>query len=211
MLTYSPARTELRRQGSLVLDPWAWTWAHADAPPADDAAAVTRADAVRQLHKTGNCRLVPVAVIGPRAPDDRERAMAYELGTAIGGLGVPLLCGGKTGVMEAAAQGAREQGALTIGIVPDNEWQKANRYIDLPLATGLGPARNVLVARMALALIAIGGQYGTITETAYGLHFGKTVIGLQGAPAIDGVQRLDSVEEAVEALLPVILRENDTS
>ena len=108
--------------------------------------------------------------------------------------------------MEAAARGAKQAGALTIGIVSDAEWDAANDFIDVPLATGLGPARNVIVARASLALVAVGGQYGTITEIAYGLHFDRPVFGLTGAPDIPGIQLMDDVESMREALLPILLR-----
>ena len=211
MLTYSPATGQLRHTPDLVLDPWQWTWRASPDPAPADAAGISPRDAVIQVHAQDRRRLVPVAVIGPRDPDPETRALAEQVGEAIGALGVPVLCGGKTGVMEAAAKGAKRAGALTIGIVPDNDWTEANDYIDLPLATGLGPARNVLVARMALALVAVGGQYGTHTEAAYGLHFHKPVFGLADAPRIDGVRRMDSVEAVGEALLPILLRLPDMS
>lgn len=210
MLTFSASRRELRHR-ALLLDPWAWLWAEVATEVAEDAEAVTPRDAVRRLQNAGVCRQVPIGIVGPRDPSGRERKIAEALGEAVGGLGVPVLCGGKTGVMEAVARGAKRVGALTIGIVPDNEWRRANDYIDLPLATGLGPARNVLVARMSLALVAVGGQYGTITEVAYGLHFDKPVFGLEGAPDIEGVRRMTDPDAVVAALAPIILNLPDLS
>ena len=168
-------------------------------------------EAVRLVHRSGRCRLVPVGVIGPRDPNPEERDVAEEAGHAIGSLGVPVLCGGKTGIMEAAARGARRAGALTVGIVPDNDWQAANDFIDLPLATGLGAARNVIVARACMTLVAVGGRYGTITEIAYGLHFDKPVFGLSGAPDVPGIRHLQSVRSMREALVPLLLRLPATS
>lgn len=211
MLTYSPATGQLRHAPDLVLDPWHWTWHATSDPTPADAAEISMRDAVAQVHANARRRLVPVAIIGPRDPDPATRALAEQMGEAVGALGVPVLCGGKTGVMEAAAKGAKRAGALTIGIVPDNHWAEANDFIDLPLATGLGPARNVLVARMSLALVAVGGQYGTITEAAYGLHFHKPVFGLADAPRIEGVRQMDSVDAVGDALLPILLRLPDMS
>lgn len=211
MLTYAPSAGQLRHAPDLVLDPWHWTWRAVSDPAPADAAEISMRDAVARVHADGRRRLVPVAIIGPRDPDSATRDMAEQMGEAIGALGVPVLCGGKTGVMEAAAKGAKRAGALTVGIVPDNDWAEANDFIDLPLATGLGPARNVLVARMSLALVAIGGQYGTITEAAYGLHFHKPVFGLGDAPRIEGVRQMDSVDAVGDALLPILLRLPDMS
>ena len=121
-------------------------------------------------------------------------------------MGLPVLCGGKTGVMEAVAQGVAEAGGLTIGFLPDNEWAEANPYVALPLATGLGPARNVLIARACVAMVAVDGSYGTIAEIAYALHFGRPVFGLAEAPAVEGVRHVPDVPSAIAALLPVLLR-----
>ncbi|MEM8663258.1 MAG: TIGR00725 family protein [Pseudomonadota bacterium] len=191
---------------ALVLDPWSWVWApRPDTGVLEGEPIATRA-AVRWLHRNKQCRQVPVGVVGPRDPDGPTRATALALGRSLGDLGLSVLCGGKTGVMEAVAQGVKETGGTTIGIVPDNEWAAANRFIDIPLATGLGPARNVIVARASYALVAVGGQYGTITEVAYGLHFNRPVFGLSGAPDIDGVRHMESVDKVVDALAPIILR-----
>jgi len=211
MLFYSPSTQQLLTQSGLKLDAWRWTWEAADGPALSDLQPVGQRDAVRYIYGARRCRMVPIAIIGPREADDAARTAARGLGTALGSLGVPLLCGGKSGVMEAAAQGALEVGGLTIGFLPDDEWQGANDHIALPLATGIGVARNVLIARSALALVAIGGHYGTMTEVAFGLHFDKPVFGLAGAPEIDGVRQLDSVEAVVDALLPILLRLPDLS
>lgn len=209
MLLYSKSEGLLRRDDNHSLDPWSWTWTPAATPVPDDAKEISSAGAVFELHRPGRCRLVPVAVIGPREASSECLATATEMGEALGALGVPLLCGGKSGVMEAAAKGAMGAGGLTIGLLPDDHWTAANDYINLPLATGIGVARNALIARSALALIAIGGQYGTTTEAAFGLHFDKPVFGLNDAPDIPGVQHRDCVADVVDALLPILLRLSD--
>lgn len=206
MLRYSKTDGLLRRSPDFVLDPWSWTWRETETPEPPDAYDISNADAVTALFRAKRCRLVPVAIIGPREPSAECIETAARMGQALGQLGIPILCGGKGGVMEAAARGALEKGGLTIGFIPDEDWQAANDYISIPLATGIGPARNVLIARAALALIAIGGQYGTISEAAFGLHFDKPVFGLCGAPAIEGVRHMNSVEDTVAEILPIVLR-----
>ena len=190
----------------MVLDAriWKWTRTAKQLPP--DARPVSLKDALKLVHEGGSRRLVPVGIVGPREASAEERRLAKELGRQIGLLGVPVLCGGRTGVMEAAAAGAKSAGAMTVGVLPDDEWSAANDYIDLPLATGLGPARNAVIARACDALVAVGGLYGTVTEVAYGLHFGKPVFGLAGAPQVEGVRHLDGVPQVVEELLPILLR-----
>jgi uncharacterized protein (TIGR00725 family) len=112
-----------------------------------------------------------------------------------------LVCGGLGGVMEAACRGAKEGGGTTVGILPGSERSAANEFVDVAIPTGLGEARNALVVRAADALIAVGGGYGTLSEIAFALKAGKPVVGL-GSWEIEGVQRADTPEAAVEAVLP---------
>ena len=205
MLLYSPSEDRLFHQRAGALDPWSWQWLPYEEALPSDAKEVSAEEAVRCAYRMKRCRKLPVAIIGPKKAEAAHLRSAEQIGAALAGLGVPILCGGKLGVMEAAARGAHEAGGLTIGILPDTNWQAANDYISLPLPTGLRSARNYVVACSAVALVAVGGQYGTTTEAAFGLDFGKTVIGLHDAPQIEGVRFVDSVAEAVEILLPVLL------
>jgi uncharacterized protein (TIGR00725 family) len=102
--------------------------------------------------------------------------------------------------MEAAARGAKAEGGTTIGILPQDKKDEANPYIDIPIATGFGEGRNVIIVRTADALIAVGGEYGTLSEIAFALRMGKPVIGLNTWD-IKGVIRAGSEEEAVEKAL----------
>src|SRR4030042_4478747 len=108
-----------------------------------------------------------IAVIGPADPTPEEYETARTVGFLIAGNRETLVCGGLFGVMEAACRGAQEQGGLTIGIVPDAG--NGNRYLDVVIRTGLGHARNTLVAQSSDAVIAIGGGYGTLSEIAIAL------------------------------------------
>lgn len=163
-------------------------------------------DALRWLSRDGGARALPVAVVGPRSANAVQLATAEAVGRALAELGVPLLTGGRKGVMEAASRGAFNAGGLTIGFIPDEDWRAANPYVTLPLATGLGPARNVLIARSAEALIAIGGEYGTLSEMAFGMHFGKPVFSLCDAPAVVGVTVCTDVEDCMTRLAESLLR-----
>jgi len=206
MLTYSKTDGKLRRAPGLSLNPWNWTWQADPNPVPADAQAMSLSEAVAMLHGTRRCRFIPVGVIGPRSADLICLEVAESLGLALGKLGVPVLCGGKQGVMEAVARGVRQADGLSIGLIPENDWRAANSEITLPLATGIGIARNVLIAHASCALVAVGGQYGTISEVALGLQFEKPVFGLCGAPDIEGVQQKESVADVVDALMPILLR-----
>ena len=139
---------------------------------------------------------IRIGIIGGAKPNEKSRALAFKVGQLIGEKGAIVVCGGLSGIMEAASRGAKKGGGLTIGILPGNSRGDANPYIDIPIATGLGYSRNSLVAMNSDVLIAINGQYGTLTEIAYGCIYGKKVIGL-GTWNIEGVIEAKSAEEAV--------------
>ncbi|HWC72891.1 MAG TPA: TIGR00725 family protein, partial [Gemmatimonadales bacterium] len=119
-----------------------------------------------------------IAVIGGGTCTTDELAIADETGRLLAERGAILVCGGLGGVMEAAAQGAKSNGGITVGILPGTDAAAANPYIDVPLATGLGEMRNFLIVRVAQALIAIGGGVGTLSEIALAQRTQKPVIGL---------------------------------
>jgi uncharacterized protein (TIGR00725 family) len=144
-----------------------------------------------------------ISVIGAGTADNRLLAIAEKAGRLIARNGFVLVCGGLGGVMEAAAKGAKAEGGVTVGLLPGLEKNDANPYIDVPVATGLGEARNVLIARSADVLIAIGGEYGTLSEIAFGLKMGKTVIGIDTWD-IKGIIKADSAEDAVNRALGLL-------
>lgn len=150
-------------------------------------------------------RHIVVGMIGPREARASQRAAAERIAFALGGLGLTLICGGRTGVMEAASKGCSEAGGLMIGILPGSTPEGANAHVAIPLPTGLGEARNMVIAKSARVLIAVGGSYGTLSEVAYGLHFDKPVIGLEAAPDVPGVTHVDGPDAAVEAALGALL------
>jgi uncharacterized protein (TIGR00725 family) len=135
-----------------------------------------------------------IAVIGPADPSVEEYDTARTVGCLIARDHETLLCGGLSGVMEAACQGAREQGGLTVGIVPD--YGNGNQYLDIVIRSGLGHARNALVVQSSDAVVAIGGGYGTLSEIAIALKTGHPVFGLK-TWEIKGVTKCATPEEAV--------------
>ena len=119
-----------------------------------------------------------IAVIGGSEPSTEEAKLAEEVGHELAKQGVVLICGGLGGVMEAACRGASSEGGATIGILPGDSPKAANPYVQIPIATGIGYARNVAVVKSAQAVIAVGGSYGTLSEIAHALQSGIPVIGL---------------------------------
>ena len=126
-----------------------------------------------------------VAVIGAADASPEEYARARETGRALAEAGAVVLCGGRGGVMEAAARGAAEAGGLTVGILPGGEASEANPWIVVPLATGLGEARNALVVRGAESVVAVGGGWGTLSEIALARKMGRSVATVGAPPAGD--------------------------
>ena len=148
-----------------------------------------------------------VAVVGTGRATVGERRLAEQVGRALAESGAVVVCGGLGGVMEAACKGAKEGGGITVGILPGSERADANEHVDVAIPTGLGEARNALVVRAADALVAVGGEYGTLSEIALALQAGTPVVGLgtwelvrAGRPD-DGIVRAGEPEEAVRLAL----------
>ena len=119
-----------------------------------------------------------IAVIGGAEPSLQEARLAEEVGRQLAVKGAILVCGGLGGVMEAACRGAQSEDGITIGILPGDSRRAANPYVQIPIVTGIGYARNVAVVKSAQAVIAIGGSYGTLSEISHALQSGIPVIGL---------------------------------
>jgi uncharacterized protein (TIGR00725 family) len=142
-----------------------------------------------------------IGVIGSSVDEEELNRLAYEVGRHIANRGAVLLCGGLGGVMENACRGAKEAGGLTVGVIPGEDKEDANPCVDIPIVTGIGKARNMIVARTADAIIAVGGRYGTLSEIAYALHFGKKVFALKSWDELESEKDfvvVNSPEEAVE-------------
>lgn len=145
-----------------------------------------------------------IAVLGSADAAPEFVAAAEVIGRELARRGATVVCGGRGGVMEAACKGAREAGGHTIAILPGYDAAEANPYVEFAIPTGLGHARNTVVALTGRAIIAIDGAYGTLSEIAFALIYGTPVIGLgtwelDGAPIIKASNPVDAVEKALEA------------
>ena len=168
-----------------------------------------------------NAKKICISVIG--SGDDtlnpQIAKIANEVGREIASRGAVLICGGLGGVMAEAAKGAKENGGLTIGILPGEDVGSANPFIDIALPTGLGFARNVLVAYSGDAVIAVSGRLGTLSEISYALLKKKPVIGIhtwnleelsgrmpsyEAQANVDGVIRCVNAKEAVDRAFAII-------
>ncbi|WP_340817743.1 TIGR00725 family protein [Methanolobus sp. WCC4] len=150
--------------------------------------------------------MIQIGVIGAGSCDEELRRKAYETGAGIARSGAILFCGGLGGVMEAVAAGAKSEKGTTIGILPGDSHKSANPYIDIAVVTEMGHARNVIIARSSDALIAIGGEYGTLSEIAHSLKMGKTVVTLDSKWEIEGTIKANNPQEAVKIAIDSISR-----
>ena len=130
---------------------------------------------------------------------------AEAIGRSLATIGFTVVCGGKQGIMQAVCRGAAAANGVCVGLLPEAEPDHANPYVTIPIPTGIGEARNALVARAGFCLVCIGDSYGTLSEVALGLQFGRPVIGLCGAARVDGVHHLGSVKDAVDAVAALAL------
>ncbi len=144
-----------------------------------------------------------VAVIGGRRVEKALLKEAEMVGILLERNDAILVCGGLGGVMESASKGMSWAGGLTVGILPHDNKEKASAHVDIPVATGLGVGRNVIIARTADAVIAIGGGYGTLSEIAFALQMGKPVVGIRTWD-IEGIISARDAEEAVSKVYEIL-------
>jgi len=144
-----------------------------------------------------------IAVVGPGEASSQELWFAEEVGAGLAGLGAVVVTGGLGGVMEAASRGAKSRGGRTLGLLPGDDRDAANGWVDIAVATGLGELRNGLVVRTSDVLVAIGGGHGTLSEVAFALRSGRRVIGL-GTWAVHGVDEVTTPDAAIERVARVL-------
>ena len=158
-----------------------------------------------------------IGVLGGQVPEKEFLAMAEEVGYRIAQGGAAVICGGLSGVMEAACKGARRGEGVSIGVLPSIRKSDANPYVDIIIASGMSTARNVIIVRSADALIAIDGSYGTLSEISHAFEQRKPVValgswdmGTLGVPP-ELYRKVESPEEAVRLALELAEAAGDGS
>ena len=142
-----------------------------------------------------------IAVIGAGRCDETLARTAEAVGRGLALRGCTLVTGGLGGVMEAASRGARAAGGRVVGILPGESVADANPHVEIAVATGLGEARNLVIVNTAEAFVAVGGEFGTLSEIAFALKRGKPVVGLGSWTVSPEILPASSAEEAVERVL----------
>jgi uncharacterized protein (TIGR00725 family) len=203
MLELDRARARLLDGAGRRFDATARSWV-ADA--ASGGTRVSLPDAVAWHQRESGAPLrEPVGVIGPREAGAEQLAAAEAIGAGLARMGLAVLCGGREGVMTAVARGVAKERGVAIGLLPEPDARAANAHLSIVLPTGLGEARNAIIARASFCLVAIGDSYGTLSEVALGLQFGKSVFGVAGAPGVRGVRACAGPEEALDAVAQLVL------
>jgi uncharacterized protein (TIGR00725 family) len=150
-----------------------------------------------------------IAVIGASSCQHEITEVAEKVGEAIAKKGAILICGGLGGVMEAACRGAKRQGGMTVGVVPQRDSLSANSFVDIVIATGLGEARNAVIVNSADGLIAISGKYGTLSEIAFALKQSKPVAGISTWEIDERIHKFNDPLEAVDFIFERICPQDE--
>lgn len=143
---------------------------------------------------------IHIGVIGAGDCSTETYNMAVELGYLISQSGWILICGGLGGVMKGAAKGCYKGGGLSVGILPGEEKDAANPFITLPIPTGMGEGRNLLIVRASDVVVSIAGGYGTLSEIGLALKMGKLMVGLKTWPNIDGIDYVETPQQAIDMI-----------
>lgn len=159
---------------------------------------------VATRQQSNNALRQPVSVVGPREATEAQLQCAYRIGRVLGALQVPVLCGGKNGVMASVSHGVSESGGIVVGLLPEDDTSLANPHLTVALPTGLGITRNALVARAASVMVAIGGGLGTTSEMALALQWGKPVLAIHDAPDVPGRQAFSDETSLLLALMKLL-------
>ena len=145
-----------------------------------------------------------IAVCGGGEVDPKVAALAEEVGRELAAAGATVVTGGLGGVMEWACKGAKEAGGRTVGIVPGTETRAANRYVDVPIASGMSHGRNAVIVHTADGIIALPGAFGTLAEVAMALTMGKPVVTIGGWRPDEAVEEAPDAQAAVAMIMKAI-------
>ncbi len=145
-----------------------------------------------------------IAIIGARACDDEVTQIAEQMGGLLAKHGYTIICGGLGGVMEAACKGAKANNGTTIGILPGDNPDDANPHVDIAIATGMGVSRNLIIIRSAIAVVAINGGFGTLSELAFALQLQKPVVGLGTWDVSDNIVIASDPDDAMQKLTKLL-------
>ncbi|NQV51064.1 MAG: TIGR00725 family protein [Candidatus Marinimicrobia bacterium] len=150
-----------------------------------------------------NAQTIRVAIIGARDASQAGIDFAFGVGKLLAERGVLVYTGGGSGIMEAASKGVHEGGGIAVGVLKEADGKDANKYIHIPIMTGMGDLRNGILIRSVHGAIAIEGAYGTLSEIAYTLGYEKPVLGYKSWD-IPGIRSVNSPKEAVDSMLKMI-------
>ncbi len=167
---------------------------------------VSMCEAITLLQKNKQRISVPVGVIGTNKPTDNQYILAKNIGELLAKLGFTVICGGRLGVMKTVCEGVALKGGISIGILPNLDANEANEYVSIPITTGIGLARNTIIAAASICLIAIGGSCGTLSEMAFGLQYNKLVLAFTSEFQLKNIIHLKEPNDIIPYLFSIIFR-----
>ncbi len=156
------------------------------------------------LHVPDSTAKAYIAVIGAGHCTHKLHDLAVEVGREIARANAVLVCGGLDGVMKGAAEGARSENGISIGVLPGTDREAANEFIDYAVCTGFGEARNMVIIRTADAVIALPGMFGTLSELAFALKMKKPVVSIGSWEVDEKIMKAQDAKEAVKLALQAI-------
>ena len=166
---------------------------------------IEKLDALQRRQRSAQRHQQAVALIGPGNAGPRECEAAYTIAYQLASAGMAIVCGGRGGVMQAAAQGAHDAGGIAIGLLPEEDTRSANPYLSVALPTGMGEMRNALIVRSAVCMVAVGCNPGTLTEIVMGLAWKKPVFTLHEELALEGIITARDAPHVLELVLAHLL------
>lgn len=202
-MLFDPKTNDFYLKNNKLFDPNTMKWTLTRTMP-EQLVELSYMEAVKKLQISINKIKVPIGVIGSNNPTSEQYQIAEELGKSIANLGLTVICGGRGGIMEAVCKGMSKNNGVSIGILPELDLKNANQFITIPLATGIGFARNMIIASASFCLIAIGGSFGTLSEIGFGLQFGKKIFTINCDLKINSTINCNTVEQIIENICRVV-------
>ena len=166
----------------------------------DSLIKVTPIEALSLFQKSHYKVKMPIGIIGTNKPTKKQYEISYNLGAKLAQIGFVCLCGGRAGIMQGVCEGSAKYKGISIGILPEDHIDNANEFVTIPIATGIGFARNYIIATSSFCLIAIGGGCGTLSEISFGFQLKKTVMAIESDIQLSELTHYDTIEQIINNL-----------
>lgn len=171
---------------------------------------ISHQEVLKIYQNSSNKIILPISVVGAGNPNEEEYLVAYEFGKIMAEIGITVLCGGRSGVMEAVCKGVAQNHGIAIGMLPNLDIEDANKYLSIAIPTGIGLSRNTIIATAGFCMFSIGGTHGTLSEIAFALQYKKLVMSIYLPYNINGIINVANIDEVLVNICNHILFKNGT-